>query len=325
MTLYLTNRFIRSFSWFLTLDYRETEHDQLLREFREKEHSLRKAFEDDMRIEKIVELIDFIVSSDYVDQEKYDGYMKLKMEIPELAESDLLNLYAIMFNIADKKDLAFPAIKTLMDHYPEIVLHIRRYSTSPVLFNNEQDYDKFEKAIYSVLSDYVIAFCNSDDFSIWGENYDDGSKKPEEPVEGHALEEYEQINCLVYIADNKVVDRIRSAQFLEAFESNDVDRGITLIGNCITFSTPDLLNAVTVQIIGRTPFRSYKNMFETLGTNAFGFTDKTPAECAKKTKRLFASCYPEGPLALTVKKLPIPVLTKADLEELKEIYTRAVQ
>ena len=155
------------------------------------------------------------------------------------------------------------------------------------------------------------------DIAIWGERYDDGSEAPTEPVQGHGDEEFEEHNCYVHLTDRQTVERMRNAAYAAGYHSTDVDRGVMLIGNLLTFATDDLSSAVTLQVTGHTRFGTYEEMYRRLGTGAFGFPGRRPEECARETEAFFAEYDPEGPLALAVRKLPVPVLTERDFRKNK--------
>ncbi len=90
-----------------------------------------------------------------------------------------------------------------------------------------------------------------------------------------------------------------------------------LIGGLITFAAPDLSDALTFQIIGQECFDSYEEMYRTLGTAAFGCAGETPEACAAQTRAFLDRFCPEGPMALKVKRLSRPVLTRYDFDALK--------
>ena len=99
--------------------------------------------------------------------------------------------------------------------------------------------------------------------------------------------------------------------------STSLSMQLLLIGNLLTFATADLSAAVTLQVTEHTRFETYIEMYRRFGTAAFGFPDKTAEDCAKATEAFLAEYSPEGPLALSVRKLPIPVLHKPDFQKNK--------
>ena len=73
-----------------------------------------------------------------------------------------------------------------------------------------------------------------------------------------------------------------------------------------------------MQITGRADYGTYAEMYKDLGTEVFGYGDRSPAECAAKTEKLFADCMSHGPLCLKVKRLSMPILNVSDLETLRK-------
>ena len=323
MELYLNTSFFRSFTYYFdSVDIEKRPNPEQRQAFFIKSNSLREGFADDKRIEWILEWISYISEQDkaLINEPRYDAYMKLKTELPDLSDSDLLNLYAVMFRIEDGDTTPFPTRDILLDHYPEIVLRIAKEGKTPLVFSDEHDVSQFEKAVYTVLCDYIFAYCESDKLEIWGEYYEDAIEKKAELVDGFAGEECVNVDCKVYITDIETVNRMKRSEYAAGYYSTDIDRSTWFIGNLLTYTTGLFSNAVTLQITGHKYFDSYEEMYSTLGTDAFGYKNKTPAECAKETEYFFSKCYPEGPLALKVRKLPFPLLTKKDFIKLKELY-----
>ena len=319
MELYKTHSFARWLAYYLTRDVEniETHLTKDESDFIRRQLLLRKDFSENPCAETAIALVSLFTDSSFRHQTHYNGIMRLKKELPDLSDIDLLNLFAVLFSIADRDILSFPVREILLDCYPEIVLEIAWSRTAPVLFQEETDISKFEAEVYPILCDYALAYCSTDEIAIWGENYDIGTKERREPVPGYSYEEYEQMNCYVHLTDSDTVNRMKHASYLAGYHTTDVDRGVFFIGNLITFATVDLADVVTLQIVRHQPFDSFLKMYRTLGTAAFGFAYKNPEDLAQKTEAFFEQYYPEGPLALSVRRLPLPILKKQDFETLK--------
>lgn len=321
MELYLTDRFLSAFSCYFMIDV--WKDDEIWKKaaflsFRQKERALLESFESHRDIETIQTLFRHVTTSNYVNKNRFVNYQRLKAEC-NLSTPDMLNLLAVLFILERENKVSFPARSILYDHYLEIVLKIAHGSAVSLVFCNDHDIERFKESVYTVLSNYyILAFCSPTDLSLWGEHYEDVGKEPSEPELGHAKEEYETVNCYVHITDIETVKRIKKSKYIAAYCSNDVDRGVSLIGNFLTFSTGLHSVAVTFQITGHMRFDSFEEMYFKLGTEAFGYDNKAYRVCAKETEHFFAKYCPEGALALKVKQLTQPILSMKAFEQLRK-------
>ena len=314
MQLYLNYGFLRNMSYFFTED--RPLDDKVFHAFWKQRLALQETFAQTHSPKTAGEVLRFIVSSGYAHRNRYAGYLRLKNGLPALAEPDLMNLYTVLFSTEVKMSVSWPAYRILREHFAEIVLRIVKRNAAPVVFRTAQDVARFTEALFEALCAYVLQYCPSDDVSLWGERFYTDTE-PQPPTQGYAMEEYENLTCYVHITDPDTVRKVGGAAYLAGYRSTDCDRGAMLVGGLITFASQDLSDALTLQIIGLEPYDSYEEMYHALGTAAFGCAGETPEACAAQTHAFLDRFYPEGPLALKVKRLSRPVLTKYDFDALK--------
>ncbi|MBP5633291.1 MAG: hypothetical protein J6Y21_11085 [Clostridia bacterium] len=324
MDSFINKRFIRSFSYylikknyFLDLD-NITEQD---RNFARTLLVLQEECEGSNPVEKMSGIIDYISKSGYVHKQHYYGFQQLRNDLYSLTDKEVYCLYSVMFDIIDYQDISFPACEILLDRYHEIIQYIARKTNTSLIMKSNEDVRSFEKEVYKVLARFVVAFCPLKKVSIWGENYDDGIERSNTVEEGKPFEEYEYLNCYVEVVDQETVTRMKDAVCLAGFKTMELEQGIMLNTNLITFVSKDLSDAVTLQIVGQESFDSYKVMFEKIGTKAFGYIDETPEYCAQRINELFSDCLNDGPLCLRVELLEKPILKTEDLESLQKNYS----
>ncbi len=318
MELYLSYDFF----WFFTnffIDGSIRRPDENVGRLFDKAFALREVFRHTPGRAPIEEWLSFLgeAGSKGVHMYRYEGWLRLQKELPSLSLPALWNLYAVLCELEKREEISFPAQEILRDLYPDIVLQIVAEGAVSPVFACTDDVERFAQAVCAALSDYVLAYCAPDDFSIWGENLEDPAAPPPPMKDSELGEEYEQIGCYVIITDIETVERMKRASEVAWYYSDDVDGGTSLICNLFTFTTGLHSDAVTLQITGRARFNTYEEMFDRLGVEAFGYRGKNPAECARETKWRLAETPPEAPMALHVKKLPQSLLTTADLTALK--------
>ena len=261
-------------------------------------------------IETLNKCIEQIAKSKYAHIAHCVAFVHLKQELENITEEDFYNLYAVLFEIFEHQEMSFPACQVLYDYFHLIVCDIKRDNNCSLTFESESDIRCFENEVYRVLGQYVIEKVDIKDLTIWGEEYDYGLEDISTVTEGKPFEEYEKLNCYVHIADQETVNRCKRASYLPGYVSTDIDGGIFLIENMITITNKDFKDAVTFQIIGHKRFDSYKEMYEELGTDSFGYINESPESCAQKTESFFSKYDPEGVLALKVRKINMWVLNK---------------
>ncbi|MBQ0084073.1 MAG: hypothetical protein KBS52_04835 [Clostridiales bacterium] len=250
-----------------------------------------------VNFEETERLITLLMRTQRADEQRVKQYCYIKKFLAQNGMEDLFrSIFELIFEIFKEGAINASVIKSLLDNYGRRIAYVLKDKTREEVISSIEQYAllKRQLVLISVLKTPTDDVCTLQ------------NDLTDELPESFIFEEDEneddsiELTNMVIELETDMYDKMKKVNTLPWY-CTDEDEECAYIGNMITLADKGSERKVTYQIIERTEYTSYNEMFSKRKPASFGFGDMSAEELTDKFLKLFGKMQiTENCLALSV-------------------------